>query len=234
MPHRIIRCCIVRPMKPHELIKTLVEKSGGSSAAARAMGDQKFQGTLHKFISGNVPAPARKTAARIADHYDIDVEAIYVERIATLEAIRLGLISSPPLQFVERIDSPQKGEQPALEGGGNTKLLQHETLPPLLKMEEVMDARDLPDEFRLKAIDDALAPRLRAGQVFTVNKRLAPITADGVLIQDKEGGLHMRVYRQGVGRWEGVPVNEAYPTLDSARDGLVVLAVLTSVDARWS
>lgn len=46
MPYRIIRSCIVRSVKPHELVKKLVDKAGGEGPVARAMGMRTFQGTL--------------------------------------------------------------------------------------------------------------------------------------------------------------------------------------------
>ncbi len=64
--------------------------------------------------------------------------------------------------------------------------------------------------------------------------RIAPLPGDAVLLRDINGGHHIRLYRQGVGRWEAHATNEAYQPLDSERDGLQVLAVLTGVMARWS
>ena len=93
---------------------------------------------------------------------------------------------------------------------------------------------DVPRVFSVEAPDDALAPRLRAGQLVSLDSTLTPASGDGVLIRDRIGGLHLRVYRQGVGRWEAVATNDAHPTLDSERDGLLVLAIVTAVNARWS
>lgn len=49
MPHRIIRSCIVQGVKAHELVSHLVQRAGGEGPVARAMGDEKFQGTLWKY-----------------------------------------------------------------------------------------------------------------------------------------------------------------------------------------
>jgi transcriptional regulator with XRE-family HTH domain len=92
---------------------------------------------------------------------------------------------------------------------------------------------ELPDEFRTEAPDDALAPRLRAGQGLTLDTRVQPRAGDAVLVSDRTGALHLRIYTPGVGRWEGQVENKAYLVLDSERDGLQVKAVLTAVEGRW-
>jgi transcriptional regulator with XRE-family HTH domain len=71
-----------RHMKPHELVARLVREAGGSTAVAKAMGKPNFQGTLHKFCSGNVPEPTHSTAKRIADFFGIPEWAIFDPRQA--------------------------------------------------------------------------------------------------------------------------------------------------------
>lgn len=91
-----------------------------------------------------------------------------------------------------------------------------------------------PEEFRTLAPDNALAPRLVAGQRFTVQRGIQPRGGDGVLLMDSAGVLHMRLYSPGAGgRWTGVAESPAFQVLDSERDGLTVVGVLTSVDGRW-
>lgn len=106
------------------------------------------------------------------------------------------------------------------------------TVPPLVVWGELM-ADHMPTEFRSTAPDDALAPRLRAGQVFTVDTQLQPRAGDGVLLKDRTGAIHLRVFRPVVGRWEAHALQPDWPVMDSERDGLMVLAVLTGVQARW-
>ena len=94
---------------------------------------------------------------------------------------------------------------------------------------------ELPEEFRVAAPDDALAPRLTAGQVATLRRGLDARRGDAVLVLDAAGGYHLRVYRPTVGdRWQAAALDADFPPLDSERDGLRVLAVLTGVEARWS
>ena len=95
IPRRIIHAGIVGDVKPHELVRELVRRAGGALPTARAMGDIKFQGTLYKFCAGDTKSPARGTAERIAKHFGLSVEALYVERVATAEAKRLGVAIAP-------------------------------------------------------------------------------------------------------------------------------------------
>ena len=107
-------------------------------------------------------------------------------------------------------------------------------LPCTLSWESLMrDSEIHAAEFRTHAPDDSMAPRLRAGQVVTFDRTLIARPGDGVLVRDKTGAMHIRQYRQAPGRWEAQATNEAYATLDSERDGLQVVAVLTAVQARW-
>jgi DNA-binding XRE family transcriptional regulator len=82
-------------VKPHELVKKLVDKAGGEGPVARAMGMRTFQGTLHKVGAGKVDQPTRATAAKIAKHFKIPIEAIYDEKLATEIAGKLWGESRP-------------------------------------------------------------------------------------------------------------------------------------------
>lgn len=86
---------IVGDMKPHLLVKALVEKAGGEMSVARAMGAPTFQATLWKFTHGKVPDPSRKTAQRISDHFGFPAEVIYSEALAAEWADRLLLADKP-------------------------------------------------------------------------------------------------------------------------------------------
>lgn len=83
-------------MKWHELVNALVTRAGGSFSVAKAMRRPTFQGTLHKIATGKVESPSRQSAERIAAHFKIDVNALYSDRIATQEALRLGLAGDTP------------------------------------------------------------------------------------------------------------------------------------------
>jgi len=94
---------------------------------------------------------------------------------------------------------------------------------------------DLPPHFRVQMPDDAMAPRVRAGTFVTFDRDATARPGDGVLVRDKSGAVHLRIYRTGrPGDWEAHADNNAYQPLDSRRDGLEVLAVLVAVESRWS
>ena len=92
----------------------------------------------------------------------------------------------------------------------------------------------LPEVFEVAVPDDAMSPRVRAGQTVIFDTREKARPGDGVLVSDSDGAWFFRLYRQGRGgAWEAHAENPAYQTLDSVRDGLTVLAVLSGVKARW-
>lgn len=94
---------------------------------------------------------------------------------------------------------------------------------------------DLPLRFRVAAPDEAMAPRVRAGELVEFERDLQPRAGDGVLVRDRAGNHYFRIYRLGrPGHWEAAPVNDAaFRALDSELHGLEVLAVMTAVFQRW-
>lgn len=118
-------------------------------------------------------------------------------------------------------------------------LVAHEMSPPpytdspLITWGENMH-KDLPQKFRVAAPDDSMAPRVRVGELLEFDASLTPRPGDGVLVRDDAGHLYFRAYREGrPGAWEAAALNPAFTPLDSQRDGLQVLAVLTAVFQRW-
>lgn len=85
-------------VKPHELIKLLVDQLGGPSAVAHKMNDIGFQSTLHKFCNGNVASPRRATAERIAKHLGVPIDALYVPEVAA--AVYRQRFGADPDRFV--------------------------------------------------------------------------------------------------------------------------------------
>ncbi len=82
-------------MEPHELVRKLFEERKditSVSALARAIHNQGFQGTLHKFLSGRTASPDQKTAARIAKFFGLPIEAMYDAKVATRVASERGLL----------------------------------------------------------------------------------------------------------------------------------------------
>ncbi|MCK6432012.1 MAG: hypothetical protein L6Q68_03120 [Aquabacterium sp.] len=93
---------------------------------------------------------------------------------------------------------------------------------------------DIPKQFRVRVVDDAMAPLAPAGTICTFAVQ-APTVGDGVLVRDASGDLHFRQYRQRVGGgFEARPLNDAYSWLDSAEHDLTVVAVFTGISASLS
>lgn len=91
--------------------------------------------------------------------------------------------------------------------------------------------------FRLPIDTVEMEPRVKRGTWCQFAKHLAADArpGDGVLVTDRAGGLHFRVYRAGSpGTWEAHSANENFKPLISDADGLSVVAVLTAVEGRWS
>ena len=82
--------------------------------------------------------------------------------------------------------------------------------------------------------DDAMAPRVRAGNECFFRTGLTPRPGAGVLVKDAAGAVHFREYREAAGgAWEAHATNPAYRTLHSQADGLRVIAVLRGVMRGW-
>lgn len=95
---------------------------------------------------------------------------------------------------------------------------------------------ELPRTFRICIEDASMEPKVKPGAWVHFNSREAETVrpGDGVLVRDNTGRVHFRVYRATrPGRFEAHAVNVHYDPLESERDGLKVLAVLTAVEARW-
>lgn len=98
MPHRIIFDCIVPGMKPYELIAALMQREKlGALPLAKRMNKPTLQPQIHRFINGNVANPARTTAVPLAAYFNLPVDAIYDEAVATTIAIERGIRASPAI-----------------------------------------------------------------------------------------------------------------------------------------
>jgi phage repressor protein C with HTH and peptisase S24 domain len=90
----------------------------------------------------------------------------------------------------------------------------------------------LPDLLEATLQDDSMEPRFHAGQRVRFDKRVQPKPGHGVLVADRAGRCFFRKYGGGLpARWKAHPLNDAYEPLDSERDGLQLVAVLTGFDA---
>ena len=123
---------------------------------------------------------------------------------------------------------------------GSTALVLNEPAPfntPQMSWEALMRPdQTLPAVFRVRVPDDAMAPRVRAGDVVELNADTPPKPGDGVLVRDRSGAVYLRSYRERHGaEWEAYPINDAYRTLTSENDHLAIVAVVVGVPVqRWS
>lgn len=151
MPRRIIRSCIVHTVKAHLLIKELVEEAGGSLPVAKAMKAPGFQPTLHKFISGNVDSPSRSTAERIARHFNLPVDAIYDDKIATQIAAdkKLAISHGNVDTQAQRLSPPvaEDARTASAVGGGQQTISPDEVFKAMSVRERVRFARLLSAAF---------------------------------------------------------------------------------------
>ena len=98
-----------------------------------------------------------------------------------------------------------------------------------------MKIDDLPDIFWLTMKDNAMAPRAGAGKRVCFSKLLQARAGDGVLVCDKSGALYFRELRPATAdRWVAHATNGVFAPLDSANDGLSIVAVLMAEEGRWS
>lgn len=93
--------------------------------------------------------------------------------------------------------------------------------------------RKLKEQFSVEAPDDSMAPVIKRGAILDFDRTLEPRTDDAVLLKDGDGVWHVRTYQAGPrGRWVAKAENGAFLPMDSERDELEVIAVLTAVHGR--
>lgn len=96
----------------------------------------------------------------------------------------------------------------------------------------------LPDVFSVEMADDSLAGRARRGDVITLcRSKVETVEAgDGIMVKTAKGNYMIRIYKpNGDDSFLAVPLNPNYLPLNSAEDGLTILAVVVGVPAcRWS
>jgi len=226
-------------VKPYELINQLVQRAGGEGPVARAMGDEKFQGTLWKFCHGRTLNPARATAERIAKHFKLPVEALYSERVAAEWATAVLADFGEAQQASEF--HPHKGGAPSAGIPLPAHAVSHLPFndPPTFKWEDLLtiDPSDLPERFSVALPDNAMAPFARAGRIVWFRRATAVLKSGVcVLVKDAKGGLYFRRYRSYTAdHWQAAPINESdFLPLDSEAHGLSLLAVMTHLESDGS
>lgn len=117
-------------MKPFELIAALVQRSGTTLAVAKNMKDAGFQGTLHKFITGQVRTPERSTAETIARHFGLPVDALYDTTVSRRLARELGLLDGTAIAMA-REPSREEPPRPAVPLSGPFSAATHRRIASL-------------------------------------------------------------------------------------------------------
>lgn len=207
-------------MKPHELVFALVERGGGASKVARAMGYPGFQGTLHKIAAGRVESPTRESAERISRFFDIPIDALYDSRVA-------ARVLRDKFANVPANEAPPSYVAPSGEGvAQKVSQLSPITLPSLT-WEGLMIGSRLPEVFILAAPDDALAPRIRAGDAVIWSTSKPAKLGSPILVRDAAGQVYVRRMYEGQapGHFIARVKSDAFRALDSVADQLTILAV---------
>lgn len=115
-------------MQPHALIAALIAATKKSTLQVAAEMDKpSFQGTLHKFAHGLVPTPSHKTARKIADYFQLPIEAIYDKAVAARIARERGVNAwtgpaSAPHQ-PQQLELQEPGPQPYRIGSKPSRAL---------------------------------------------------------------------------------------------------------------
>ena len=93
--------------------------------------------------------------------------------------------------------------------------------------------RELKQSFCVEAPDDSMAPVIKRGARVDLDRSLDPRTDDVVLLKDGGGVWYLRTYQQGaMKRWGAKAENSLFLSMESERDQLEVIAVLTAVHGR--
>lgn len=169
-----------------------------------------------------------------------DISKIENNRITQTTGIaRLAHALQVPPMWLElgQGDEPD-WENPTTWSSGVAHWLSHlrpQTVPSITREQLMTEFKESPPElFRIAAFDEAMSPRVRPGAVLTFSTAETPRPGDGVLVRDAAGDVHFREYLMGrPGAWVAHAENRLYQPMESDRDGLEVIAVLLSVDARW-
>jgi transcriptional regulator with XRE-family HTH domain len=206
-------------MDPRDLLRRLMaaQNLNPNSLSARVNNRTK-QSQIHRFLNGDAKEPRRSTLQPIADFFGITIEAFFDERAADVVAARATAGNAIP-----------PSADPAPAGVAHEPILTAYTVPSLTTWEALTMQAHPPATFRVAAPDDALAPRIPRGTELIMDSGAHPVPNQVILVRDGAGQLHLRRYGQGHGgAWRALAPNDAYLTLESARDGLQLLAVL-----RW-
>jgi hypothetical protein len=107
---------------------------------------------------------------------------------------------------------------------------------PVLQWGDLVVDAELPEQFKLAMIDNAMAPRAPAGTVVHFRRAKEAKQGSGVLVRDGAGNFYFRRLQQRTpSHWRAIAANEeAAGALDSITDALTIVAVMTALETDWS
>lgn len=191
------------------------------------MGKRVSQSTIHKICDGKVANPKPESGQALATFFDVPLLAIYDEREATR-------VWQDQFQAGAALGKAPTAEEPAPEYKGSAIRLVAQNMShlspitlPSMSWEELMKSSKLPEVFILSAPDDALAPKVRAGDEVIWSTKKPPKIGSPILVRDARGQVYVRRMYEGErpGHFVARVRSDAYRALDSQVDGLQVLAV---------
>lgn len=100
--------------------------------------------------------------------------------------------------------------------------------PPLIKWEDLLNIKTLPDVFSVLMPDDSMEPSIKQGTLLVFDKKAKPKPGHGILVADAHGGLHVRRNREvRTGVWEAQAANTSHRTLTPETDGVTIVAAMS-------
>jgi transcriptional regulator with XRE-family HTH domain len=95
---------------------------------------------------------------------------------------------------------------------------------------DLMKMKKLPASFTAPMPDDSMAGSIDKGTVIYFETGLEPTPGHGVLVEDRFKAWSVRRYKKGIGdAWSAEAADKDYPSFESDRDGLKLLAVVRGI-----
>lgn len=197
-------------------LKIAATRMGGNAALGRALG----------YVDGAYIGQMLRGERPITEHV---MKAISdIRKLADLFSFSAHGGFALPANDQASDTAPAPGQVPDSRGVAHLKILDESTVPRMI-WGDLMEIKTLPPSFDLEMPDDAMAPHTPRGMVLTWETGKPPEVGHGVIVRAADGRYYVRRYGElPSGQWEAQARNDAFATLHSERDGLVVVATLKS------
>jgi hypothetical protein len=173
----------------------------------------------------------------------LDPDEVFGELAAKNLVKRLGLdrgyfereLPGDPTENSSTADTLGKTQPPKMRGGvAHLPIFAAVNVAPSQTWGDIVPD-NLEHVFSVALPDDSMAPEAPAGSVITFARSSSATSGQGVLLTDKDGSIYFREYRARTATtWQAVAKNSAFLPLDSAADGLTVIAVMTHISKAGS